>query len=80
MNNELEELRAYTLGANLALLNAVRALMRTHPEPKALAHALETAQQQGLVVLLGSGAQTDKAISDYQHTWEAVMESWEEAP
>jgi hypothetical protein len=80
MNNELEELRSYALGSNLALLNAVRALIRTHPEPRALAHAMETSQQQGLTFLLGSPAQTDKAISHYQQTWEAVMEPWAEAP
>lgn len=77
---ELEDLRAYALGSSLALLDAIRAIIRTHPDPMALSHALETAQQQGLVVLLGSGAPTDKAIADYQQTWEAVLSPWEEAP
>ena len=77
---ELEELRGYAVGADLALVNAIRALIRTHPEPMALAHALSVSQQQGLVVLLGSGAPTDKAIADYHATWEALMSPWEEAP
>lgn len=80
MNNDLEDLRGYSVGSSLALVNAVRAIIRTHPQPEALAHALKTAQQQGLVVLLGSRAPTDKAIADYHLMWEALTDPWSEAP
>lgn len=69
---ELEELRGYAVGADLALVNAIRALISSHPDQRGLASALERAQQDGLVVLLNSGAPTDKAIECYHATWEAL--------
>ena len=70
--NELEELRGYTVGATMALGNAVRALMELHPNPAHLAQVMERTRQEGLVVLLNSKAQTDKAIDSYQETWDLL--------
>lgn len=72
MNNDLEELRGYAVGATMAIGNAVRALMEIHPDPALLAQVMERTRQEGLVVLLNSRAQTDKAIASYQETWDLL--------
>lgn len=73
MNNDLEELRGFTTGANLAFLNLMRAVIQTHPNPQALALALEGCRQDGLVVLTNSTHNVDKAIETFHGVWESAL-------
>jgi hypothetical protein len=73
MNNDLEELRGFTTGANLAFLNLMRAVIHTHPNPQALAAALEGCRQDGLVVLTNSTHNVDKAIETFHGVWDAAL-------
>lgn len=69
----LEELRSFTVGANMAFLNLVRAVIETHPNPQALAEALERCRQDGLVVLTNSPHNVDKSIEVFHEVWEAAL-------
>lgn len=69
----LEELRSYTVGANMAFLNLMRAVIQTHPDQKALASALEGCHQDGLVVLTNSTHNVDKSIEVFHEVWEASL-------
>ncbi len=77
--NELQKLRGNALGTNMALMNAVRALIRTHPQPLELAKALNQSREEGLAPLLLSKDKTDSAVAAYQDTWEAMIH-WANTP
>lgn len=73
---EIEELRSFATGANIAFLNLMRAVIQTHPNPQALAAELEVCRQQGLVVLTNSPHNVDKAIENFHGVWDAALLGW----
>lgn len=73
MNSDLEELRGYTVGCSLALLNLMRAVIQTHPNPQALLPAMERCRQEALVVLTTSPHNMDKTLESFHEMWDAAL-------
>lgn len=68
---ELEQLRAFTFGMQAAFIAALGALIRTHPDPKALAEMLETYCQREQTYLENK-ALPEHVLDSFQQMWKRV--------
>ena len=70
-NADLEQLRAFTYGMQAAFIAALGAVIRTHPNPKALAEMLETYCQREQTYLENK-ALPEHVLDSFQQMWKRV--------
>jgi hypothetical protein len=71
LEQRMESLRAFTFGMNSALISAIGAIMKTHPDPTALRQALE-AHRQFEQAHLESGPYPEHALDSYHQIWKRI--------
>jgi hypothetical protein len=69
---ELEGLRAASLGASFAVQSVLRCLILTHPRIDELMGVLQREGNDSLAVLLGSRA-PDESIEAFRDTWNSIV-------
>lgn len=69
--DELKQLKADLAGMQTALGTAIRALMKTHPNPAALAAAMELEHQESIAVLTNMSI-SDRVLEAYHVAWTLV--------
>jgi hypothetical protein len=68
---ELEQLRAFTYGMQAAFIAALGAVIRTHPNPKALAEMLEAYYQREQTYLENKPF-PEHVLDSFQQMWKRV--------
>ncbi len=70
-NSELEQLRSFTVGMQSAFIAAIGAIIRTHPDPKALDQMLQTYYQREQAYLENK-AVPEHVLDSFQSMWKRV--------
>lgn len=70
-DSELEQLRAFTFGMQAAFIAALGAVIRTHPDPKALDQMLQ-AYHQREQAYLENQAVPEHVLDSFQKIWKRV--------
>ncbi|MFZ7319698.1 hypothetical protein ACLS0R_11660 [Comamonas jiangduensis] len=71
MNEEIENLRAFTFGMQAALVASIGALIRTHPDPEALSKMLDLYRQREQAYLENKPL-PEKVLDSFQQMWKRI--------
>jgi len=69
--DDLEQLRAFTFGMQAAFVATIGALIRTHPDPKALDRLLQVYRQRELAYLENSTL-PEHVLDSFHQMWRRV--------
>lgn len=72
MNEEVAQLRAGSMGIQVALQAVLRAILKTHPESDVLLRALKFEGEEALSLLLGMQV-PDTSLDAFRDTWNHLV-------